>query len=250
MGQSRFRKRFVTNCSTTTPKRVVVAIVALGLLAFFNPSVSADPPAPASKDSPRFVKSKNAEFTASVEPAEASPGMTVTFKVTAKLEPGYHVYKYSKSNKRGPGPVSTTFDFFDPAGLKIEGDWTASQEPEKHKDPNFTDLDSVEYHENEITWSIKLKVPDDTAPGRKALRCQAGYMVCDAKSCSIPGQWTLPDAVLTVLPPDGKRDPKLAKTPQPVEPRPGTGAATKKADQKPEVAIVDAPKTSVPNATP
>ena len=35
-------------------------------------------------------------LTTSVEPAEAKPGETVTFKVTAKLDPGYHIYKYSK----------------------------------------------------------------------------------------------------------------------------------------------------------
>ena len=108
-------------------------------------------------------------------PAEAKPGETVTFKVTAKLDPGFHIYNYSKSNEARPGPINTTFDFFDPAGLKIEGDWTASQEPEKHKDPNFADVDFVEYHENEVTWSIKLKVPEGTEPGKKVLRCQAGY---------------------------------------------------------------------------
>ena len=248
MGQSRFRKRFVTKCSAITPKRVIMAIVALGLLAFFNPSVSADPPAPATKDSSRGIKSKNAEFTASVEPAEAKPGATVTYKVTAKLEPGYHVYKYSKSKERRPGPVSTTFDFFDPAGLKVEGDWTASQEPEKHKDPNFSDLDSVEYHENEITWSIKLKVPEDIAPGKKALRCQAGYMVCDAKSCSIPGQWTLPDAELTILPGDGK-EPKAAAAAKQAEPKNAEPAAPKPADSPvvapPSVKPAEPPSTPV-----
>ena len=127
------------------------------------------------KDSRPFFKPKNAVLTTSVSPDQAKPGETVTFNVTAKLDPGCHIYNYSKSKKRDSGPVKTTFDFFDPAGLKAEGDWTPSQEPEKHKDPNFSDVDSVEYHENEVTWSIKLKIPVDTAPGKKVLRCQAGY---------------------------------------------------------------------------
>ncbi|MGP0065750.1 MAG: protein-disulfide reductase DsbD family protein, partial [Isosphaeraceae bacterium] len=42
-------------------------------------------------------------------------------------------------------------------------------------------------------------VPDGTEPGKKALRCQAGFMICNDKSCSPPGQWTAPDAELTVL---------------------------------------------------
>ena len=73
------------------------------------------------RKTPAALKPKNAVLTTSVEPAEAKPGDTVTFKVTAKLDPGTHIYKYSKTVKGGP--INTTFDFFDTAGLKIEGDW-------------------------------------------------------------------------------------------------------------------------------
>ncbi|MFI5456681.1 MAG: cytochrome c biogenesis protein CcdA [Isosphaerales bacterium] len=175
----------------------LAASAVVGLLSFPNAVTAADPPKPAKKDNSLAIKSKNAALTTSVEPAEAKPGEPVTFKVTAKLEPGFHIYKYSKVE--GTGPVTTSFDFFDRAGLKVEGDWVASKEPEKHKDPNFADLDLVEYHEDEVVWSIKLRIPAGTEPGKKSLRCQARYMVCDAKTCSIPGQWTLPEAVLTVV---------------------------------------------------
>ncbi len=50
-----------------------------------------------------------------------------------------------------------------------------------------------------MTWSIKVKIPAGTKPGKKTLRCQAGYMICSDQNCSIPGQWTLPDAELTVI---------------------------------------------------
>ena len=80
-------------------------------------------------------------LTTSVEPSDAKPGDTVTFKVTAKLDPSYHIYKYNKiARPPGGGPSYTTFDIFDPAGLEVAGDWTASREPSKHKDPNFPDL--------------------------------------------------------------------------------------------------------------
>jgi len=164
-------------------------LVATGLFA-------ADPPKPAKKDSRLAIKPKTAELTTSVTPAQAKPGDTVTFQVTAKLDPGYHIYKQSK--KQESGPINTTFDFFDTAGLTIEGDWTASKPPERHKDANFPDVEFVEYYEDEVTWSIKLRAPAGMESGKKVLRCQAGYMVCDAKHCSIPGQWTLPDAVLTI----------------------------------------------------
>jgi thiol:disulfide interchange protein DsbD len=169
-------------------------------------SAIADPPAPKKKDSRAGFKSKNAELTASVEPAEAKPGDTVTFKVTAKLDPGYHIYKYSKT-PAVEGPAYTSFDLFETDGLKAEGDWSASREPIQHPEPAFDKLPFVEFYEDEIVWSIKLKVPPDATPGKKTIRVQAGYMVCNDKSCSMNGQWTLPPAMLTVLPADGPSKP-------------------------------------------
>src|SRR5262249_5141393 len=59
-------------------------------------SAQAEARAPKEPDpKPRF-QPKTAELTASVEPSEAKPGDTVTFKVTAKLQPTYHIYTYSK----------------------------------------------------------------------------------------------------------------------------------------------------------
>jgi thiol:disulfide interchange protein DsbD len=126
----------------------------------------------------------------------------VTYHVTAKLDPGYHIYKYSKT-RDDSGPFYTNFDIFDTAGLEVAGDWSASTPPERHKDPNVPGVEFVEYHENGVTWSIKLRVPEGAESGPKVLRCQAGYMVCDAHQCSFPGQWTLPDAVLTIASADG-----------------------------------------------
>ena len=100
-------------------------------------------------------------------------------------------------------PKLTSFDLFDPAGLAPRGDWVASREPIKKKEPAFPDLPFLEYFEDEVTWSVKLLVPAGTTPGKKALRCQASYMICSDQNCSFPGQWTLPEAELTVLPADG-----------------------------------------------
>jgi thiol:disulfide interchange protein len=154
---------------------------------------------PAKKDTRAGAKPKEATFTTTVSPAEAKPGDTVTYKVTAKIDAPWHIYKYSKEQADN-GPKYTEFDFFDPDGLKLEGEWSASVEPTKKKEPAFPDIAFLEVHEDEVTWSIKLKVPAGTKPGKKTLRCQAGYMICSDQNCSIPGQWTLPDAELTVTP--------------------------------------------------
>ena len=59
------------------------------------------------------------------------------------------------------------------AGLEPEGDWAASRDPIKHKDPNFEEVPFVEYFEDEVSWSIKLRVPSGAPAGTRAPRCQA-----------------------------------------------------------------------------
>jgi len=180
---------------------------------------SAEAPAPAKKDSPARAKPKDAVVTASVEPAEVRPGGTVVYKVTAKLSPGYHIYIYSKKDNE-VGPKNTRFDFFDTAGLTIDGDWTPSKEATTKKEPAFPELESVSFYEDEVTWSLTLKVPADAAPGKKVLRCQASYQLCNAESCSFPGRWTLPDAAVTVLAGDKAQDRAVVPTSAPQAAKP------------------------------
>jgi thiol:disulfide interchange protein DsbD len=161
-------------------------------------AAAADSPKPAKKDSNPRIRPKDATLTTAVVPAEAKPGETVSFQVTARLKPGYHIYTYSQG-PQGEGPKNTTFDLFDTAGLTIAGDWKPSKEAVQKKEPAFPDLDFVSFYEDEVTWSIPLTIPPNAESGEKTLLCQAGYMICNARSCSLAGQWTLPGAVLKVL---------------------------------------------------
>ena len=71
-----------------TPNVVALMAVRDRTHGFGQSRAAADPPQPAEKDSRPFFKPKNAVLTTSVSPAQAKPGETVTFKVTAKLDPG------------------------------------------------------------------------------------------------------------------------------------------------------------------
>jgi thiol:disulfide interchange protein DsbD len=215
------------------PRNLTSVFAALLVVTSGLTSLAAadDAAKPAKKDFAAAMMPKQVVLTTSIEPASAKLGGTVTFKVTAKLDPGFHIYKYSDG--KSPGPTNTSFDFFDRDGLKLDGGWVASRPPEMHKDPNFPEVDSVEYYEGEVTWSIKLQVPGDLAPGKKKLRCQARYQVCDAKICSLSGQWTLPAAELTVLPASAA----------------GAGEASVAA-AKPEQVRAEAPKPSADRGAP
>ncbi len=184
---------------------------------------------PAKKDSRPQTRPKEAAFTTSVTPAQARVGDVVTYKVTARLAHPWHIYKYSKVPVDN-GPKFTTFDFFDPSGLDVQGDWTASREPTRKKEPAFPEIPFLEYYEDDVTWSIKLKVGEGTSPGKKTLRCQAGYMICSDQNCSFPGQWTLPDAELTVLGGSGEARPRFVSY-RPEE-APGTKARPAKKDSR------------------
>ena len=234
------------------------AFVAAALAVFFllqTGSVADDSAKPAKKDSSAGFKPAAATLTTAIEPPEAKAGDVVTFKVTATVKPGYHIYKYAKT--KSPGPVPTMFDFFDPDGLEIQGDWAASREAEKHKDPNFKEVEFVEYYEGEVTWSIKLKVPTGTVPAEKKLRVQARYMVCDAKTCSIDGKWTLPAAQLKVSSGGAAASPAVAaidKKPEqvskePVKQEAGAASAVLGAARKDEAPGPDATKAAAAATT-
>ena len=182
---------------------VTVVLLLFGLTPGRAPAAygADEPPKPAQKDSSTRAKPKDVVLTTSIEPAQAKPGDTVTFKVTAKLNPGWHIYTQAKTQE-GDGPRKTVFDLFDTAGLEATGTWKADKKPESKAEPAF-DNQVFEYFEDEVSWSISLKIPAGTAAGKKQVRVQASYQVCNAQSCSFPGRWTLPDATLTVVAADG-----------------------------------------------
>ncbi len=195
---------------------------------------------PAKKDSRAQVRPKEATFTTTVTPAQARPGDVVTYKITARIEAPWHIYRQAKVQPEN-GPLYTEFDFFDPAGLTVEGDWSPSRGPIKKKEPAFPSLPFLEYYEDEVTWSIRARVPAKATPGKKSLRCQAGYMICNDENCSFPGRWTLPDAELTILPADGPgaglgplrvESLLIAMTPAAPQARPEGPATPKKKDSR------------------
>jgi len=185
-------------------RRATIQTLILGLLVSFPATgwARADSSQPAQKDSNPRAKPKDAILTTAIEPAQAKPGDTVQFQVRAKLSPGWHIFTQAEK-QRDEGPRHTIFDLFDTGGLKVDGEWTASKTPESKPEPAF-DNEVFEYFEDEVVWSIPLKIPADAAPGEIAVRCQASYQICDPKSCSFPGRWTLPDATLTIVAGEGE----------------------------------------------
>ncbi|WP_337177882.1 protein-disulfide reductase DsbD domain-containing protein [Paludisphaera sp.] len=197
---------------------------ATAFLAAFVLAASAHADAqPAQKDTPARGKPKAAEVTATIEPARAAPGDTVKLLVRAKLQPGWHIYTVAEK-QREEGPRHTLFDVFDLAGIEKAGDWTADRDAKAAPEPAFGN-NVFEYYEDEVVWSLPLKVPADAAPGEKSIQVQASYQLCNASSCTFPGRWTLPAATLTVAgeaaaaPPASSATPKKKDSPERLRPK-------------------------------
>ena len=152
---------------------------------------------PAKKDSNARLQPKSAAWSTKVEPSTAKPGEKVKFTASVKLQPGWHLYKYTKQQPE-TGPRQTEFDLFTTTGLKTSGDWKPSKELIKKKEPAFPELPYVEFYEDQVSFSIDLEVPANATSGDKSIQVQVFYQLCNAQNCSIPGRWTLPAAVLVV----------------------------------------------------
>lgn len=177
------------------PSRIAVALPAIVTLLGIGASAADD--APKKKDSAAFLQPKEVTFTTKVTPAQAKPGDVVTYTVTAKVDKPWHIYAYARDQPE-KGPRATQFDLFGAASLAASGDWSPSEKPTSKPDPAFDNM-VLNFHDGEISWSHQLKVPADARPGKRSIRSQIYFQICDPRSCKPPTRTTVPAADLTIL---------------------------------------------------
>src|SRR5262249_16985647 len=133
----------------STPLALLALAVTTCLAVSLYPvRLTAEASEPARKDSSPRTRPKDVVVTASVSPSEARAGETVHYKVTARLNPGWHIYTYARE-ANDVGPRKTLFDLFETGGLTVAGGWTASKEATNKKEPAFPELESVSFYEDE-----------------------------------------------------------------------------------------------------
>jgi thiol:disulfide interchange protein DsbD len=152
-------------------------------------------PAPKRRDS--RIKPPEVSYEAAIEPANAKPGDAVTYKVTVKVDEPWHIYAWAAEQPK-EGPRSTQFDLFGVADLVPGKEWKPDELPIRKKEPAFPDLDAVDFHENQVVWSMPLTVPKDAAAGKRTIRSQIYFQICNQVACKPPTYATLPPAELTV----------------------------------------------------
>lgn len=165
----------------------------------FAPSVLAialalSPAVAAEKDAwyAKAVKS----VTATVEPAEAKPGQTVTFKLEIKLNDGYFTYPLKQADENAKSMVNK-IAFPKPGTLIFVGD---AKDPEGYltKSEPAVDIAELRTYKDSVTFERKAVVSPSAKPGDATVVLESFKLsVCDAKNC-FPAKTLTPEAKFKV----------------------------------------------------
>ncbi len=122
-------------------------------------------------------KFNHAKWTASTEAASVAPGSTVLIKLTAEVDPEWHIYSLTTP----PGPIPTTIKLESPAVAKV----TYFQRPPVKKfDPNFNA--DTETYEGTATFLAQVQLKPDAPAGPLQLTFVPRYQTCSGTSCIPP----------------------------------------------------------------
>src|SRR5262245_40757482 len=135
-------------------------------------------PDPAQGENPISVSAK-------IDQSQLKPGQTAKLLITAKLEPGWHLYALTQP----PPPRNAKVTIEENGVFKMNG---AVQQPKPkiYKDPNFSMPGEPPFmsqaFEKEVTFTAPVKVTNDAKAGAQKLIAKFSYQVCDDKTCLRP----------------------------------------------------------------
>ena len=171
------------------------------LLALFGTvavTAAADEPLlPPAKKNDWYAKAVT-KFEATVEPAEAKPGQTVTMKFAFDLADGYTTYPTAQPDKNAEGMVNRIT--FPEAGTVIFVGDTLDPPKFKKKDELDLGIKELRYYTGKVAFERKFVVNPSQKPGDITVTVPSfKLMVCDASNC-FPAKNLKPEAKLKVLP--------------------------------------------------
>ncbi len=115
--------------------------------------------------------------------AKVAPGGQVAARLTAKLDPGWHLY--SPTTPPG-GPIPTTLKLDDNAALAKYSVYQPG--PDRKFDPNFK-VD-VEWFEKDVVFLVVADLKKDAPAGPLELSALVRYQACDDRQCLPPRKKT------------------------------------------------------------
>src|SRR5260370_18435804 len=119
------------------------------------------------------------DWTMVPDPASAAPGKAFRLKLTAKVDPEWHMY--SLTTPKGGGLPAVIKLAENPAVSGVKG---FQPKPESKFDPNFG-VNTGRY-EGEVVFFIEGQLAKDSAPGPLELTARIRYSPCTDKVCNPP----------------------------------------------------------------
>lgn len=131
---------------------------------------------------------------ARIEPFEAKPGQTVTYKITIKLNPDFHTYPTVQLDEKEKSNVSALQFADTPELIFVE----PVADPPGAKMKIGPEGGTLSYYEDEATFEIKAVVAPDAKPGEWSIPPKrVRFTVCDEQNC-VPVSRTNLSAMLKV----------------------------------------------------
>ena len=127
--------------------------------------------------------------TMTFDTASAAPGATVLAKLSAQVDPDWHMYSLTTP----PGPILTTIKTIN--GAAIEKVTFFEPPPSRKYDENFQA--DTETYEGAQVFLARIELKKDIAPGEVTITFQPRYQTCSGTQC-IPARTRDISAVLTV----------------------------------------------------
>jgi thiol:disulfide interchange protein DsbD len=120
-----------------------------------------------------------------IDPATARPGSRILARLTAEIEPGWHLYSMTTP----PPPRATRISLVDYPDAVVH-----VQAPKVAYDPNFQT--NTETYEDRAVFLIEAQL-QNVKPGELTLAAEARYQACDATRC-LPPVKRMAEAVVKV----------------------------------------------------
>lgn len=149
------------------PGRLFVIRLAFALLIL----VLAGPVLLAQKQDP-------VQWRLEVEPASVAPGGKLLGRLTATIEPGWHLY----SPTTPPGPIPTKLTLTESAGAALTRLY--QPKPATKFDPNFNT--TLETYEGTVVFLMEAEVKPGAPAGELELQAEARYQACSDTTCLRP----------------------------------------------------------------
>jgi thiol:disulfide interchange protein len=154
-------------------KRGFASGLAIILLLLLGSSALAQTPNPVS-------------LSGKLEPPQVKQGQRAKVLITAKIDPGWHLYSLTQPPG---GPIATKITIDENSPLQMDGN-PQQPKPKRAVDPNFTPPGGPDFmtetFDNEVTFTVPVKAATDSPTGALKSIVKIRFQVCDEHQCLPP----------------------------------------------------------------